>query len=360
VACFEQVRGPGPATVGEVARRWRTAAPVGSNGDHDDAAGPPTVAIEVVPTSPPAVPPAEAARPRGLRARVLPRTVLGLALLILAASMGAAFSGAVLYSYYQYRATQSDDRVNALIGGYKTQFANAGAALAAQTNAAKADIAKELGPIQQLQTSGQDLQALIKKVAPSMWFVHTLDVNGQPSVGSAFAVASTSAQTLLLTSYTTVIAATQKPGPDLFVRQGTEETKVSVWTWDERYDLALIILPRGGLPILQAATTTPAIGDRVYAASGLGSLGSSATDGMITDVSSSGIQHTAPIGPAFQGGPLLNAAGQVVAVSSRSYEPLNFPTDAVWFAPFIQSACARVLQCPAGALGGQPGAQRTS
>jgi S1-C subfamily serine protease len=309
-----------------------------------------------VPASPPSVPPA---RPRGFRARVLPRTVLGLALLILAASMGAAFSGAVLYSYYQYRAQQSDDRVNALINGYKSEFAKASADLAAQTNAAKADIAKELAPLQQLQTSGQDLQALISKVAPSMWFVHTLDVNGQPSVGSAFAVASTPAQTLLLTSYTTVVAASHRPGPDLFVRQGSAETKVSVWTWDERYDLALIILPRGGLPVLQAAPAAPAIGDRVYAASGLGSLGSSASTGIITDVSANGIQHTAPVGPAFQGGPLLNTAGQVVAVSSRSYQPLNFPSDAVWFAPFIQSACAKVLQCPAGGLGGQPGAQRT-
>jgi len=340
-----------------VARRGRTAAPVGSNSGHDDADGPPTIAVDVVPAGPP---PVSATRPRGLRARVLPRTVLGLALLILAASMGAAFSGAVLYSYYQYRAQQSDDRVNALIDGYQNAFNKASGDLAAQSNAAQADIAKQLGPLQQLQTSGQDLQALIKKVAPSIWFVHTLDVNGQPSVGSAFAVASSPAQTLLVTSYTTVIAATRQPGPDLFVRQGAAETKVSVWTWDERYDLALIILPRGGLPVLQPAPAAPAIGDRVFAASGLGSLGSSATNGIITDVSASGIKPTAPVGPAFQGGPLLNAAGQVVAVSSRSYEPLNFPSDAVWFAPFIQLACAKILQCPAGGLGDQPGAQRTS
>ena len=280
-------------------------------------------------------------------------------MLILAASMGAAFSGAVLYSYYQYRAQQSDDKVNALIGGYKSEFDKASAGLAAQANTAKGEIDSQLGPLRDLQASGQALQALIKKVAPSVWFVHTLDANGQPSVGSAFAVASTPTQTLLITSYTTVLAATRKPGPDLFVRQGTTETMVTVWTWDERYDLALIILPRGGLPILPAASADPAIGDRVYAVSGLGSLGASATDGIVTDVSASGIQHSAPIGQAFQGGPLLNASGQVVAVGSRTYEPLNFASDAVWFAPFIQSACAKVLQCPAGAFGGQPGAQRT-
>jgi S1-C subfamily serine protease len=293
-----------------------------------------------------------------LRARVLPRTVLGLALLILAASMGAAFSGAVLFSYYQYRTQQTNDRVNALIGGYKQEFEKASGDLAAQANAAKGEIDSQLGPLRDLQASGQALQTLSKKVAPSVWFVHTLDANGQPSVGTAFAVASTANQTLLLTSYTTVLAATRKPGPDLFVRQGTTDTKVSVWTWDERYDLALIILSKGGVPALSAAPATPAIGDRVYAASGLGSLGASATDGIVTDVSASGIQHSAPIGQAFQGGPILNTAGQVVAVSSRTYSPLNFQSDGVWFAPFIQAACTKVLQCPAGSLD-QPGAQRS-
>jgi S1-C subfamily serine protease len=283
-----------------------------------------------------------------------------MALLILAASMGAAFSGAVFYSYYQYRLQKTDDRVNALVSGYKKEFDKATADLAAQRDAAKAEIASELGPLQQLQASPQTLQALIKKTAPSVWFVHTLDVNGQPSVGSAFAVASTQSQTLLLTSYTAVLAATRKPGPDLFVRQGAVDTPVSVWTWDERYDLALLILPKGGIPVLHAATPAPTIGERVFAVSGLGSLGASATDGIITDISADAIQHTAPIGPAFQGGPLLDASGDLIGVSSRNYQPLNFASDGVWFAPYIDSACAKVLQCPAGGLGGAPGAQRSS
>ncbi len=189
-------------------------------------------------------------------------------MLILAASVGAAFSGAVLYSYYQYRLQKTDDRVNALVNGYKKQFDKASADLAAQRDAAKAQIASALGPLQQLQASPQTLQALIKKAAPSLWFVHTLDVNGQPSVGSAFAVASNPSQTLLLTSYTTVVAATRKPGPQVLVRQGTVDTSVNVWTWDERYDLALLILPKGGVPVLHAAGPAPAIGQRVFAALG--------------------------------------------------------------------------------------------
>ena len=225
-----------------------------------------------------------------IRNRLLPRTVLGLATMVLAFAVGAAFSGAVLYSYYDYRLTKTTDKFNAFIGGYQKQFTNAKGDLNAQTAAAKAEIDKELGPLRQLQASSDTLQALVKKVGPSMYFVHTLDPNGQPSVGSAFVVASNPNQSLLLTSYTTVAAATRKPGPDLFVRQGGADTKVTVWTWDERYDLALIVLAKGNLPVLAPAPTTPppTVGDRVFAVSGLGSLGAAAVQGVVTDVSGSG------------------------------------------------------------------------
>jgi S1-C subfamily serine protease len=274
--------------------------------------------------------------------------------MILAAAIGAAFSGVVLFSYYQYRLQKSDDKVNTFVNGYKQEFAKAQGDLAASRDAAKTAINNELGPLRQLQASGSTLQAIIKKTAPSMWFVHTLDANGQASVGSAFAIASDQSQTLLLTSLATVQAATRRPGPDVFIRQGGTDTKVTVWTWDEHFDLALIILPKGNIPTLNAAPASAqlAIGDTMFAISGQGSLSASASQGYITDVSANGLQHTAPVGQAFQGGPLLNSQGQVVAVASRAYQPLNFTSDGVWFAPAIRRACEKVLQCPGGNLNG--------
>jgi S1-C subfamily serine protease len=275
--------------------------------------------------------------------------------MVIAASIGAAFSGVVLYSYYQYKLQKSDDKINSFINSYKGEFAKAQGDLAAQGDAAKAAINNQLGPLRQLQASGATLQSLVKKVAPSMWFVHTLDANGQPSVGSAFAIASDQNQTLLLTSFSTVQAATRRPGPDLFIRQGGgADTRVNAYTWDERYDLALIVLPKGNVPALTPAPSSPgpAIGDQVFAVSGSGSLGAAATQGYLIDVSVDGVQHTAPVGQGYQGGPLLNSAGQVVGVASRSYQPLNFASDGVWFAPFIRAACNKVLQCPGGTLSG--------
>lgn len=192
----------------------------------------------------------------------------------------------------------------------------------------------------------------MKKAGPSLFFVHTLDASGEPSVGSAFVVASDSTESLLLTSYTSIVAATRNPAPAVYVQQGTTSTLVTVRTWDPTYDLALLVLPGGGLPTLSAAPSDPApvIGERVFAMSGLGDSGGSISQGAVTEVSANGIEHNTPISVAYQGGPLLNAAGQVVGVTSRAYAPLGFASDGVWFAPFVDAACQKVLDCPGGSV----------
>jgi S1-C subfamily serine protease len=289
-----------------------------------------------------------------LRYRVLPRTVLGISMLILAFAIGAGFSGVVLYSYYQYKQNQTDTRVNTLINGYKSQFAKAESDLNAAVAAARANIDNQVKAAQQLQAGPAQLATLIKQMAPSVFFVHTQDANGQPSVGSAFIVSSSSSQTLLITSYTTVAAATHSPGPNVYIRQGNTDTQVTVKAWDPQYDLALLTLPKGGLAALTAAPTSPAPqpGDRLFAVSGLGSAGASLAQGSVVDVSGSGVALDDAISPAFQGGPIVNQAGQVVAVASRTYAPLGFTSDGVWYSPYVESACSKVLSCPGGTLVG--------
>jgi S1-C subfamily serine protease len=298
--------------------------------------------------------PVRAEAPRmPVRHRVLPRSLLGLTALILSFAIGAGLSGVVLYSYYQYKLNQTNDRVNTLVQGYKQQFADAEGALKAQTADDKAQIAASVAPIQALEASPATLATLTRQLAPSMFFVHTLDASGQASVGSAFVIASTPGQSLLLTSYTTVEAATRAPGPTVYVQQGDGvSTPVTVRSWDPTYDLALIVLPRGGLPAVQVAPASPAptVGERVYAVSGQATSGAALSQGLVTDVSADGIEHSAPLGPAFQGGPLVDSQGQVLGVSSRSYSPLGFVNDQIWYSPYVQAACNRVLDCPDGQL----------
>jgi len=285
---------------------------------------------------------------RPLRYRVLPRSAIGISVAILAFALGASLSGVVLYSYYEYRLTTNEAKVSKLTSQLPDEVKKAQDQLKAQEASAQALINEQIKPLKSVLATGETLQNLVSKSAPSLYFVHTLDQAGQPSVGTGSAVASDSKQTLLLTSYTVVQAATRKPGPDVFVRHGGNDQKVTVFTWQEDKDLALIILPTGNQPKLDFAPSSPQPGERVFALSGLGGQGASITQGFVADVSAEGIQHDSRVGTQFQGGPLLNSNGQVVGILSRTYSPLGFPVADVYFAVPPKAACEKVLQCPNG------------
>lgn len=272
--------------------------------------------------------------------RLLPRSVLGISALILAAALGAAFSGAILYAYYAYRL----DRGVEYASTFDERLDTALQIIESEQEEAQAAVRAELEPLQRLGATGDTLQQLVERAAPSTFFLTTLDEAGAPSVGTGFVVFSDAERSFLLTSFATIRAATRQPGPEVRARQGEEELVAEVVSWEEGRDLALLAIPRGGVERLPWAET--ATGDRVFSISGLGGAGGSASQGLVGDVSAAGIQHDTPLGPQFQGAPLVNASGEVVAVSSRAYAPLGFATDDVFFAPAIADACVELLVCP--------------
>ncbi|HUR17520.1 MAG TPA: serine protease [Acidimicrobiales bacterium] len=284
------------------------------------------------------------------RVLVLPRTVLGMAVLILAFAVGSAASGVAFYSYYEFKKDKTEQRVATFLEGFDKRFQAATKTIDAERQNAKTEIQKELEPLRRIRAEGETLDALVKKVRPSLFFVNTLDEAGQPSVGTAFAVASDSEQTLLITSYNTIRAATHKPGPGIQVRQGSDEFKVELWTWQEDKDLALLVLAKGSVPRLRFADQEPVVktGERIFVVSGLGGAGGSITQGFVADVSGAGLQHDAGVGQSFQGGPIITSEGAVLAVASRAYAPLGFSSDGVFFAPLIRAACEKVVKCPEG------------
>jgi len=271
--------------------------------------------------------------------------VIGITALVLSFSVGAAFSGAIMFSYYEFKKDRTEKLVVSYIEGFDQRFKDASTTVGAEANNARAEIQKELAPLRQARTEGQSLEAVRKKVEPATFFVTTLDEAGQPSVGSALAVASDDRQTLLLTSYATIKAATRQPGPAVRVRKGGQEMAATLWTWHEEKDLALLVVSQANLPTLALTGAQTRPGERIFAVSGLGGTGGAVTQGLVADVSASGIQHDAAVGPAFQGGPLVTSDGAVVAMASRSYAPLGFPGVEVPFAPLASAACEQVLRC---------------
>lgn len=301
--------------------------------------------------------PAPRRRPPDWQARLLPRSVLGITALILAAALGAAFSGAVLYAYYEYRLDSNERAIDKYVTGFSQRLDTAVKIIDKERDDARSAVKQELEPLRQIAASGETIDALLKKVSDSVWFVSTQGEDGAPSVGSAFVVFADGDQSFLLTSYATVAASARRPGPAIELRKGGDRLPAELVTWEEGRDLALLSVKRANLPRLQWSTADPVVdpGERVFAVSGLGSRGASVTQGLVSDVSAAGIQHDAPLGVQYQGGPLVTAGGEVVGVASRRYAPLGFAPDTVWFAPAIRSACDKVLRCPSGdadAVGG--------
>jgi S1-C subfamily serine protease len=284
----------------------------------------------------------------------MPKTALGVAMALLAMSVASAFTGAILYAYYEYRLGKTDDRVDAFEASFGDALDEAITRIQSERDDAVGQVQTELDELERLAASGATLSSLLEQAQASVWFVSTLDEAGQPSVGTAFVVFSDSEQSFLLTSYTTVRAATVEPQPEVHLRKGDDEVLVEVASWDPANDLALLTVDRPSLPALTWAPTEPPtqVGDRVFVVSGLGAAGGSISQGFVAGVSAEGIQHDAPVGAAFQGGPLLNSKGEVLAVASRAYAPLGFAPQAVFFGVPIRSSCAQVIQCPSGT---QPG-----
>lgn len=308
-------------------------------------------------TSPP---PARPAAPEtgaddgGLMRRILPRSILGLAGLLFFMSLASAFSGAALFAYYRFELDDTRERVADVESSIADDVIAAEQVIEAEREETLTEIEQLLAELEQFAASSLTVTEVLDGVRDSIFLVTSLDPDGQPSVGTAFVLFSDSERSFLLTSYQTVRAATVQPGPGIEVRgTGGQPVGVSLTGWDEGRDLALLVAEDApNLPAVTLADPSALRpGDRIFAVSALGGSGGSVVQGQVADVASNAVQHDAQIGPQFQGGPLLNGDGELVAISSRRYAPLGFVPDSVFFGIPVRQACEQVVQCPTNLTG---------
>ncbi|MDH4146594.1 MAG: hypothetical protein OEY23_15655, partial [Acidimicrobiia bacterium] len=189
-----------------------------------------------------------------LRHRVLPRTVLGVSSMMLALGVGAAFAGASLYAYYDYRLTENETRVDEFAKGFENNFASAISEVQKARDGALQSIGASATLLQDWVDASNAVVELPQRVGGGVFLVRTLDPAGKSVLGSAFVVSSSENESLLLTSYQLVAAATAQPGPQVSIQHGQDQMTAAVWTWDPQLDLALLKVDRGGLPSLQWAS----------------------------------------------------------------------------------------------------------
>lgn len=283
-----------------------------------------------------------------LRHRILPRTVIGISFMLLSFGLGAAFSGASFYAYYDARLSANEETVSRFVDGFDQQFTDAANALDELRLGAVDDVRAELGPLEDYVDNATGVVTLPDAVGDSVWRVETRDEEGRTVSGAAFAVADHDGRTAFLTSLSLVVSSTEGPSPDILLLKGTEQMRVVLWTWDAERDLAVLVGDRT-VPHLALAdddTYRLAIGQPAFGMAGVGSRGSTATPGVLLDRSDVGLQHSVPLGQLYVGGPILAGDGTVLGVATSAYEPYGVGNGDISSAPDVAGICAQVLDCP--------------
>jgi S1-C subfamily serine protease len=275
--------------------------------------------------------------------------------MLIFAFTGLAFGASGAFWWANFNSQVSQLRSDTQNFEARSQSAVSG--IDAQRKKALADIAAASAPLSAIEAQTQVPQ-LAASFSPSVFAVSTLDNQGQPSVGTAFAVSSNGGSTLMLTSYSTIAAATVTPGPPIMLTKDNSQITATLLSWDQPHDLALLSVPKGNVPVLDWAddkAQTKNLGSVVFAISGTGGAGAALSSGALIDQSSQGFRHTTVLGTDFQGGPIINVDGKVIGVASFVYQPLGYNDGAVHWSPPISVACDKVLSCGVTRTPGKPG-----
>ena len=132
-----------------------------------------------------------------------------------------------------------------------------------------------------------------------------------------------------------------------YVSLAGEETRYAlgnVTAKDRERDLVVIEIPATGLPTLPVGNSDAVqAGDRVYVAGNLRRLDGAFPHGVVSGIreveSGTLLQITAPISPGSSGGPVLNAAGEVIGItvaSVRDGQNLIFAIPANYLAKLLE------------------------
>jgi S1-C subfamily serine protease len=281
-----------------------------------------------------------------VRFPIFTRSVLLWMLIFALVGMAFGASGAFWWAHFNTQVSElrSDTQ------DFETRSQSASADIEQQKNDATAEINAALAPLKDFLTESQTI-ALSATFGPSVYQVATLDDQGRPSVGAAFSVITGDNESIMLTSYAVIRAATVNPGPPVTLNKGAEQVEATILNWDPANDLALLRMKKGNVPVLDWApddVVANLLGKRVFPVSGTGGAGATLTGGTLIDQSTAGFQHTAPLGFDFQGGPVVTGDGKVIGIASLAYLPLGYDNGQIHFSPPISAACARVLNCTGG------------
>lgn len=283
---------------------------------------------------------------RSVRFPIFTRSVLLWMMIFAIAGLTFGASGAFWWAQFNSQITELKDETR----DFQQRSQNAQIQIDAERNLALTQIKEANKPLAGFLSEAIIVQ-LADKFQNKVWYVETKDDEGEATAGAAFPVGSTDGESLLVTSYSVVKAASVTPGPEIHLKKGGDDLIAELYTWDPVNDLALLRVDRGGMEVLDWVGSDDQIGlqgSRVFMVSGWGGANATLAPGLVVDVNLFGIRHNGQISSDFRGGPIINAGGKIVAVTSLDYDPPRFGTGGLTFAPMVSKVCDHIMSCGIG------------
>jgi S1-C subfamily serine protease len=178
--------------------------------------------------------------------------------------------------------------------------------------------------------------------------------DGSTRVASAFTVFSNQQETFLITTHR--VAALDDGGvlPTVNVFLPDQTVALRVHNADPDRDLAVLVAEGGPLPVLKwrPADQPVNLGDAIYAIGVAGPGTPTIVEGAVAGSSDAAIVPNLQLNSFLEGGPLIDGAGDVVAVASQVYAPFGEVPGTLRYAPPIRLICERLLDCTSADVGG--------
>ncbi len=176
------------------------------------------------------------------------------------------------------------------------------------------------------------IAGIAARVLPTVVSVETVSAEGSGN-GSGQVIQSSTSFSYVLTNNHVILSVVESGGQIAVVLQNGEKYRATVVGRDPSYDLAVLRVAKGGLPVISMGDSSKVVvGDAVLAIGSPLGLTGTVTSGIISalrrpvttnpsnasDETSfvSAIQTDAAINPGNSGGPLVDASGRMIGVNS--------------------------------------------
>ena len=165
-----------------------------------------------------------------------------------------------------------------------------------------------------------DPAALSAAVSPSVFTILAAGEGDLVSQGTGFVLAKDGRRSLVVTNFHVVADRWNLGADDVLLTQGAREYDGEIVRVEPAADLALIEV-LADLPALTPASELPAIGDPVMVVGSGASLEGTITTGVVSSLDreldgQTYLQFSAVVNPGNSGGPVLDAAGNVIGVTT--------------------------------------------